>query len=53
MADESGKAAFRIIDKYIKVQDMIGRSLAVTAQTDDLGRGSSTNSKVDGNSGER
>jgi Cu/Zn superoxide dismutase len=52
-SDESGRAAFRIIDKYMKVQDLIGRSLAVTAQADDLGRGSNAGSKVDGNSGER
>ncbi|XP_057377437.1 copper chaperone for superoxide dismutase-like isoform X3 [Daphnia carinata] len=53
ISDESGRAAFRIIDKYIKVHDLIGRSVAVTAQADDLGRGSNTNSKMDGNSGER
>jgi copper chaperone for superoxide dismutase len=52
-SDESGRAAFRIIDKYIKVHDIIGRSLAVTAQADDLGRGSNAESKVDGNAGER
>ena len=45
VADESGRAAFRIIDKFIQVQDVIGRSLAVTADADDF--------YSDGNSGER
>ncbi|XP_032792628.1 copper chaperone for superoxide dismutase isoform X3 [Daphnia magna] len=53
LSDESGRAAFRIIDKHIKVHDVIGRSVAVTAQADDLGRGSNISSKMDGNSGER
>lgn len=53
MADGNGRAAFRLIDKLIKVPDMIGRSLAVTSHQDDLGRGSGANSKIDGNAGER
>lgn len=53
MANDQGNAQFRIIDKFLKLHDLIGRSLAVTAQPDDLGRGINSNSKVDGNSGQR
>ena len=52
-ADANGRAIFRIADKYIKLSDIIGRSLGITADRDDLGRGSKANSKVDGDSGER
>ena len=53
IANEKGRADFRIIDKLVKIQDMIGRSLAVTSQADDLGRGTNPTTKTDGNSGER
>ena len=33
--------------------DVIGRSIAVTKDEDDLGRGNDPQSKIDGNSGER
>jgi len=52
-ADTNGRAVFRIIDRYIKLVDIIGRSLGITAQTDDLGKGTHKNSTEDGNSGER
>jgi len=52
-ADSNGRAVFRIIDRHIKLPDIIGRSLGVTAQADDLGRGTHQNSTKDGNSGER
>nr|XP_046479955.1 copper chaperone for superoxide dismutase isoform X2 [Neodiprion pinetum] len=53
MADESGRATFRIVDNVLKVWDIIGRSLVVTDGPDDLGKGESPQSKVDGNSGNR
>lgn len=51
VADETGRATFRIIDEVLKVSDIIGRSVAVTERRDDLGRGSSPTSKIDGDSG--
>uniref|UniRef100_A0A2A4IVF1 Extracellular superoxide dismutase [Cu-Zn] n=1 Tax=Heliothis virescens TaxID=7102 RepID=A0A2A4IVF1_HELVI len=51
VADESGRATFRIVDEVLKVSDIIGRSVAVTERKDDLGRGSSPTSKIDGDSG--
>ena len=48
VADDKGRADFRIIDKLVRIQDMIGRSLAVTSKADDLARGTN-----DGNSGEK
>ncbi|CAF4942867.1 unnamed protein product [Pieris macdunnoughi] len=52
VADENGRATFRILDNILKVWDIVGRSIAVTSQPDDLGRGSSPLSKENGNSGE-
>jgi len=52
VANEKGRAEFRIINKFMKLQEVIGRCLAVTAQSDDLGRGSNS-SQLDGNSGEK
>ncbi|XP_047522974.1 uncharacterized protein LOC125061545 [Pieris napi] len=52
VADENGRATFRILDNVLKVWDIVGRSIAVTSQPDDLGRGSSPLSKENGNSGE-
>ncbi|XP_049884444.1 titin-like [Pectinophora gossypiella] len=51
VADETGRACFRIMDCVLNVQDIVGRSVAVTERCDDLGRGSDPRSKVDGNSG--
>ncbi|XP_053622341.1 copper chaperone for superoxide dismutase [Plodia interpunctella] len=51
VADDSGRATFRIQDNVLKIWDLIGRSLAVTERRDDLGRGMSPTSKIDGDSG--
>lgn len=53
MADQAGRASFRLLDRYLKVQDLIGRSVVVTADPDDLGEGNHGSSTLDGNSGER
>ncbi|XP_013144187.1 PREDICTED: copper chaperone for superoxide dismutase [Papilio polytes] len=51
VADDTGRATFRIVDNILKVWDIIGRSVAVTERRDDLGRGSSPESRVNGDSG--
>lgn len=53
VADTTGRAAFRKIDKFLKVPDIIGRSLIITKDSDDFGRGDSPESKINGNSGAR
>ncbi|XP_017752406.1 PREDICTED: copper chaperone for superoxide dismutase isoform X2 [Eufriesea mexicana] len=53
MVDNFGRTTFRIIDKFIKIPDIIGRSLVITEKPDDLGRGANSQSKIDGNSGNR
>lgn len=53
LADTSGRAAFRKIDKFLKIPDIIGRSLIITKDPDDLGRGNNPESKINGNSGAR
>lgn len=50
-AGPNGRATFRITDRRIKVWDVIGRSFVVHAEKDDLGKGNSEGSHVDGNSG--
>lgn len=50
-ADSKGRAVFRFEDGLVKVQDIIGRSLAVASGPDDLGRGDGPMSRIDGNSG--
>lgn len=50
-SDSSGRAEFRFTDRVLKVGDVIGRSLAISENRDDLGLGSNTTSAVDGNSG--
>uniref|UniRef100_A0A034VTD9 Extracellular superoxide dismutase [Cu-Zn] n=1 Tax=Bactrocera dorsalis TaxID=27457 RepID=A0A034VTD9_BACDO len=52
-ADESGRATFRFVDPVLAVWDIIGRSVAITANADDLGRGGNEQSRIDGNAGER
>lgn len=52
-ADDSGRALFRRIDKFLNVSDIIGRSLVITEKPDDLGKGKNQQSKIDGNSGKR
>ncbi|XP_059047337.1 titin-like [Achroia grisella] len=51
VADEHGRATFRIQDSVLKIWDIIGRSVAVTERQDDLGRGGSAQSKINGDSG--
>lgn len=53
MVNNSGRATFRKVDKLIKIPDIIGRSLVVTERSDDLGKGDSMESKINGNSGNR
>ncbi|CAK1553216.1 unnamed protein product [Leptosia nina] len=52
VADETGRATFRILDNVLKVWDIVGRSIAITSRPDDLGRGDAPLSKENGNSGE-
>lgn len=49
----SGRATFRMVDKLVKISDIIGRSLVITEKPDDFGRGNSAESKINGNSGSR
>jgi len=51
LADKNGRASFRLEDKNVKVWDVIGRSLVVHSEEDDLGRGSNVLSRINGNSG--
>uniref|UniRef100_A0A1B6D9K4 Extracellular superoxide dismutase [Cu-Zn] n=2 Tax=Clastoptera arizonana TaxID=38151 RepID=A0A1B6D9K4_9HEMI len=53
IADDLGRASFRFVDKVVKVWDVIGRSLVVTEDPDDLGKGKTERSTQDGNSGRR
>ncbi|XP_071629776.1 copper chaperone for superoxide dismutase isoform X1 [Temnothorax longispinosus] len=53
LADAAGRATFWRIDKFLKIPDIIGRSLIFTKDPDDLGRGDSPESKINGNSGAR
>ncbi|XP_046387793.1 copper chaperone for superoxide dismutase isoform X2 [Ischnura elegans] len=53
IADENGRATFRLVDNLIKTWDLIGRSVAVTEGEDDLGLGDNKSSIIDGNSGRR
>lgn len=41
------------MDSLLKVQDIIGRALVVTEKADDLGKGQTPVSKINGNSGKR
>ncbi|XP_068922520.1 copper chaperone for superoxide dismutase isoform X2 [Petaurus breviceps papuanus] len=52
-ADADGRVTFRMEDEKLKVWDIIGRSLVIDADEDDLGQGGHPLSKVTGNSGER
>ena len=52
-ADDSGRATFRFMDNVLEVWEIIGRSVVVTQNPDDLGRGRNEQSQIDGNSGER
>jgi len=50
-AEKDGRATFRFIDPFLKVPDIIGRSVVISENEDDYGKGINTNSKIDGNSG--
>jgi len=50
-ADAEGKATFWKIDKFLKINDIIGRSLVITENPDDLGKCDDPESKISGNSG--
>ena len=45
-ADTSGRANFRFTDSLVKVNDIIGRSIVVSADPDDLGKGKNKMSAV-------
>lgn len=53
VADEKGRATFRAIDSLLQVPEIIGRSLAITENEDDLGRGNNECSQINGNSGKK
>ncbi|XP_043462972.1 copper chaperone for superoxide dismutase isoform X2 [Leptopilina heterotoma] len=53
VADDSGRVRFRILDNLLKIPEIIGRSLVITEKPDDLGKGDSPMSKIDGNSGKK
>jgi len=50
-ADATGRAIFWKTDKFLKISDIIGRSLVVTENPDDLGKGDNPESRINGNSG--
>lgn len=50
-AGEDGRARFRIVDSVVKVWDVIGRSLVVSSNRDDLGLGGDLSSLTNGNCG--
>lgn len=52
-ADANGRAKFRFVDRVITVSEIIGRSVVITENPDDFGRGGRERSPIDGNSGER
>ncbi|XP_067877830.1 copper chaperone for superoxide dismutase-like isoform X2 [Heterodontus francisci] len=52
-ANEDGRANFRIQDDRLKVWDIIGRSVVVDSNEDDLGKGAHPLSQITGNSGDR
>ena len=45
-ADKLGRAQFKFSDKLVKVSDIIGRSIVVASDPDDLGKGHSPMSEV-------
>lgn len=52
-ADGNGRAKFRFVDRVIQVPDIIGRSVVITENQDDCGKGDNEQSLIDGNSGVR
>lgn len=56
VADKNGKVDVTLVDKLVKLRgkySVIGRSMVVHADEDDLGLGNHVNSKTTGNSGSR
>lgn len=51
--DKTGKCEETIVARYVRMKDVLGRSLIVHADEDDLGRGNYEDSKTTGHSGER
>ncbi|XP_055373259.1 copper chaperone for superoxide dismutase isoform X2 [Condylostylus longicornis] len=52
-ADDNGRATFRFIDPVLQVWEIIGRSVVISQNEDDLGKGKNDRSRVDGNTGQR
>ena len=50
-AGANGRSVFRFLDEHLKVWDIIGRSMVIHADPDDLGKTAQQSSSVDGNSG--
>jgi len=50
-ADATGIATFWKLNKFVQINDLIGRSLVITENRDDLGKGDNLESKINGNSG--
>ena len=48
VANDEGRATFKMTDKLVKVSDIIGRSIVVAQNKDDLGQGNSPLSQVSG-----
>jgi len=51
IADATGRATFRMENDALQVWNIIGRSLALTANRDDCGKGNNEMSKINGNCG--
>ena len=51
--DGEGRCAVKFITKKFKVKDVIGRSLIIHQDRDDLGKGRNKDSKLTGNAGPR
>ncbi|KAL0133544.1 hypothetical protein PUN28_000935 [Cardiocondyla obscurior] len=50
--ESTRRSTFWKLDKYLDLAEIIGRSIVITKDPDDLGRGNNPESKIDGNSGE-
>lgn len=53
IVDDDGRCEMTIIARYVRMQDILGRSLIVHADEDDLGLGPYEDSKTTGHSGKR